>query len=564
MKPAAAAGVFCLLFASSAAAQDAPEKAPTPISVEADPPQIDLEEEEIEISGETAIDAANPDVRITAIAPSGRKYEWLVTADAASGAYSSALRFKFPSNVPKGAQANIEPGVWKVVARSPGGYGTAETTFRVTLTAEAPDEPWAQQAPPLARSAVDVAANLVTCMGNMPISPDRNQLSSILDRLRAHLAGGPDRVERELAAAMGTAKTLPDEFGHLEELLEPLDDALEEWGKEMKQRPTASARDNARCAWSQTPCEPADALAEDLNRVKEVLDLLKKPVDLITGYAGGPLAAAAKKKAVMPDLTPLHASLGQATRTLRGPTGLATWLTQAEALRAEVAAFVAKRLFDPYCQRFEGPFTVEFEANFRNQGGTLWWSYVMSLSGHLALRYPATLAGGKAALTGELVGCATRFRSWDDALRVGWPKLMAGALTFRTVKEPFHGQNLGAAGSACPAGFEIPVRGELTGETLTIELQPARRDFGKQLSQVRYMVISPLAGGLPATTSFELPYQDAFFVMQRATGNKPMTFPVRVVGKQLVIEHQGQTTSGSGGAKGVYKLNAKVCNPGCR
>jgi hypothetical protein len=80
---------------------------------------------------------------------------------------------------------------------------------------------------------------------------------------------------------------------------------------------------------------------------------------------------------------------------------------------------------------------------------------------------------------------------------------------------------------------------------------------------VTYLIVSPLAGGLPAHTSFDLPYKDAQFVLNRTSEGKPMTFPVRREGKQLVIQDGRQTTSGGGKAVGRYRLNLKACNPGC-
>ena len=42
-----------------------------------------------------------------------------------------------------------------------------------------------------------------------------------------------------------------------------------------------------------------------------------------------------------------------------------------------------------------------------------------------------------------------------------------------------------------------------------------------------------------------------------------MTFPVKVVGKQLVIDDRRTTTSGRGGASGKYQFTGKSCNPAC-
>jgi hypothetical protein len=384
-------------------------------------------------------------------------------------------------------------------------------------------------------------------------------VTASIGQLREHLQSGPDRAARDLTAAMNLARQLPDQFAHLEDLLEPLEEELKKWAKEIREVNRPSPRDPARCAWTSSPCEPADVIASDLKELQDMIDLLKRPVDLILRFNGEPLNAEAKKKTVMADLTPLRLALQNAAKALNGPGGLGTWLNQATTLRQQVASHVEGRVFEPYCERFSGDFTIDFEAHFRNSAGTPWWTYTMALSGKLNLRYPKASADSRVELTGEFSGCATKFKSWDDALRVGWPKLMAGAMIYRTVREPFGGQPGG-----CAARFTIPVKGELKGNQVTIEVQgAAEKDFGKQHARVTYMIVSPLAGGLPASTSFELPYQDAHFIVSRALQKKAMTLPVKIVGKQMVIESRTETTSGTEKSKGIYRLNARACNPSC-
>ena len=92
---------------------------------------------------------------------------------------------------------------------------------------------------------------------------------------------------------------------------------------------------------------------------------------------------------------------------------------------------------------------------------------------------------------------------------------------YRTARQPFGGRNLEPASPGmCPAGFEIPVKGELSGDSLTITLQPPRRDFGEQKVHVTSVILSPLAGGLPARTSFELPFKDAAFILERVADKR--------------------------------------------
>ncbi len=54
-------------------------------------------------------------------------------------------------------------------------------------------------------------------------------------------------------------------------------------------------------------------------------------------------------------------------------------------------------------------------------------------------------------MSGELTGCASGFKTEEDALRVGWPTLLAGALLYRTAKEPYDGPQACAASEDAPA-----------------------------------------------------------------------------------------------------------------
>ena len=187
----------------------------------------------------------------------------------------------------------------------------------------------------------------------------------------------------------------------------------------------------------------------------------------------------------------------------------------------------------------------------------MWWRYEIALEGKLTLRCPETASGRRVPMTGELTGCATGFKSWDDALRVGWPKLMAGALIYRTAKEPF-----GGTGTCAP--FDVPVKAELEGDAITLTIEPtARKDYGEPTVHVRYLVISPLAGGFPAQTSFTLPYKSAHFVLTRALDEKPIKLPIRRQGRQMHIATELKATRGRGGARGNYSLGIRACNPGC-
>ncbi|MGO4779638.1 hypothetical protein AB4084_29615, partial [Lysobacter sp. 2RAB21] len=83
--------------------------------------------------------------------------------------------------------------------------------------------------------------------------------------------------------------------------------------------------------------------------------------------------------------------------------------------------------------------------------------------------------------------------------------------------------------SLAPAFFRIPVRGELRGDRLRIELQPAVMDFKDKYTTVRQVTLSPLSM-FPNVTDYELPYPGAYTIFQRAFNDGPAEFVVTRVG----------------------------------
>ncbi|HJU64623.1 MAG TPA: hypothetical protein VJ596_03050 [Gemmatimonadaceae bacterium] len=546
------------------------ERGATPVELEVDPEVVQWpDEHSVEISGTTAIDAENPRVTITVVSPSGRSYELAGVPVSPDGSFSTELELHEmepevnASPEALAARPRLELGEFRVAAASPGGFGTGSASFKVTKYNEVERFDWQEPGDRLAKKALDIVANLKTCIGNMAVSPAREELKSQLAQLETTIQqGGTPTVALGslLAAVMTELKEMPDEAPSMEKVLEPLEDALDDWGTEVERFEDKVDRDMTRCS-SVTSCDRADMITQDLDQLSELMTLLRKPVELIGGYEQSPELAAALRKETMLDTYFLNQKLRYAKATLEGRASgglglgnLSAWFNAARSAMDRTRSYAQRELFEPYCKKFEGPVSVSMAASFASRQGRVWWRYQVKLDGQLTLRYPSSASGAVIPMTGELTGCASGFKSWDDALRVGWPKLMAGALLYRTASEPF-------PGSCAP--FDLPVKAELRGDEIELELLAARRDYGEPTTRVRYVVISPLAGGLPAQTSFELPYKSAHFIMTRSMDDKPLKMRVRQVGREMVVVSDLNARRGSGRAEGTYTGSIKLCNPSC-
>jgi hypothetical protein len=529
------------------------------------------DEHTVNISGTTAIDAATPQVAVTVTSPSGRTYQLDPTPVRPDGNFATEFELHELSpeaGAPAGTSAtrpHLELGRFQVTALSPGRFGSATATFAVTRTQEVDQYDWKEPADRLARRVFEIVANLKTCLANMPITPAREELRAQVDQLEKELQTGTGPgLGASLTAIMSGLGDFPDEVESLEEVIEPLEDQLDEWGKEADQLEHQLRHNGQRCSQGAS-CDRADLLAQDLDLLSSTMTFLRQPLELIGGYGNTAQFKEALGKQSMPDQAFWRQKVKEANAAFDtrppgasgGGSSLSGWFSRVQIATERTRGLAQRELFQRFCQKFAGPVSASMDARAWSKGGQDWWKYEINLEGQLTLRYPSDASGATVPLTGELRGCATRFKSWDDALRVGWPKLMKGAVLFRTAREPFEG------GGTC-APFDLPVTGELSGEELVLTLEPAaRRDYGEPLTEVRYVVVSPLTIGLPIQTSFELPYKSAHFVWNRVLEGKPLKLPVRKFGEQLVVATELNATRGGERVEGKYTATIKACNPGC-
>ncbi len=256
-------------------------------------------------------------------------------------------------------------------------------------------------------------------------------------------------------------------------------------------------------------------------------------------------------------------------------------------------AYVASRVFEAFCQQFQGPVSGTMEAEFY-ENGTRWWNYSIAIKGQIILRYPKGAGGGVIPLSGEIMGNAIRFASDDNAIPVLYPKLALGTVFVSHRIEPlsmsdfphFLSANMGATSPSSPlpdfnpitttieqggpivqniltpAFFRVPVRGELRDKTLRLQLGEAATDFEGNSTKV-IKILLPVLSLWPEVVDYALPYKGARFLMFRAMNDGPVEFAVKREGETLSVERKFDREKKSDSATGVYHLEIKACNPGC-
>ncbi len=352
-------------------------------------------------------------------------------------------------------------------------------------------------------------------------------------------------------------------------------------------------------------CDQLDIIVNGLKFIDFYLGLMVKPSQFLQGWAKGNIPT--KLVGMIPAVRRTPAvkegiELGWKGVTTYNPRrvgGKVTITTKDEELALghmkmvnATLTYAASRVLELYCERFQGPIAGSLNALFKHDG-RLWWSFTTTFVGQLTLRYPRNARGPTIPLTGEFVGNATRFHSWDDAIPVLFPKLAQGTVFSSFRLEPFDmgdfggflAPNFGVGGSnpaldlnpitsmieqggvlvqyvLTPAFFRIPVRGELTPTTLRLELGQAAIDFDDASTRV-IRIMLPVLSLWPEVAKYALPYKGARFILSRAMADGPVDLTVQRNGSAMVIERTFDLQRGGDDAMGVYHLDLKACNPGC-
>ncbi|MCX7072387.1 MAG: hypothetical protein NTW01_15520 [Gammaproteobacteria bacterium] len=493
-------------------------------------------------------------------------------------------------------------GSYRVEVRSPGGQMRGEATFEVALQEPLDDiEAAEQEAQAVATLLDSTLAELDQQIVKLPDSPARDELKQRLDAARPKFQSAAKEL-RDFKGLVMTPLVDPVKGDPaLKPALKPIGRALRDWQTRSEPERRRIVAELARSRQGSVTCESIERIVEGFKLFSALLNLAGGPVSAVKSVifdyvasAGSALAAKLSEKFAFPVNVGAKIALAVGEAQARGAWKLKrvapileakqALITSLPSIASDLAAYVAERAFARYCERLAGPFKGGMVAEFKSGEGKPWWRYTIEVEGRLDLRYAKGATGEAVAVKGDFLGQATRFTLWEDALKIGWPSLTAGAVMFKravlprpdlinlltgqrlnpdaSLKEekPIEVEGKAAAVFVKPYSFFVPVEGEIVDGVLSLRRKPATIDY-EAAARVVYVVVSPLSAMLgPQFTTFELPYKSGGFIIERAFGDG-IRVAVKKTAKGFVVDETLKVDKGDGRANGQYRIKLKLCNP---
>ncbi len=534
-KPAVAAapGVVLAAFiawmpadASSAARTQAPAGSDAPattpgahVDVSAKPAVV-LSGQHVVIAGSTVYSAKQHQASVRVRHESGTPAVTLSAAVSPNGQFNVTF-----ADTKKG-------GKYQVTVTAPDGKGSGATAFRVDSIATLAGEV-EKLSGELDQRTKKLLTFLHETASSLPASAERDQLVASAQKLQqradaVHLTPAKMLAELEKLVpqpnAAGTAD--PTIFQGLRDWVPEAEAAIEQI-------------DTARIGEKPTPlCETMNTAIEGAKFASYAFSISKSLLTTLGKIAVDKGVPTLVEKLGFQGATgtSLSYNIKVAADGFQGAVG---GITTAITGLTDFVELGIKSMFDRYCGSFDGPLSVSMTMVW-NEGSQPWLKYGVRLDGRFRLRFPKNSPPGKPVyLTGELEGNATNFTFWED-VTVAEP-LPRGILVLeRRWLAPIPFKNSTAspvdfgmvARTITPAYFNVPVIGEMTGDTIKMQFKEARVDFTPVVkNRLLFVVMTPL---MPDYKLFTFPIQKAHWILSKGFSD-PTTFTVVGTGAQRGI-----------------------------
>jgi hypothetical protein len=513
----------------------------------------------VKIGGKTENDGKRFDVKITVTPPQGAPVSLTAKID-------DAGKFEIPFALTNSTGRYVV----KIVA--PDGKGTTSASFEA-LSPDAAFARPADTAAELLEATDDTADASKELIDSLPPSPPKEELKAKIDELKENLAKSSDVVGK-FRQSLARLAQIPERNPEMTEAFEDIIEKLDTKTSEAKSQTVSLRQQIAKSRKDGVRCDKLDTANEAFNAISFALNLNSKLFDLIKNFAidkGTPrlLAAAAERSGTTPNAATnlflsdtLKFSVSVLTGGVPSPVG---WAMNGIGIINDIAQLQTAKVFDQYCERFEGPVDGTFGIKFLNNL-ELFWSYNMTLKGKLSLRYAKQSQPNEAVhFTGQLEGNATNIDIKENFISIN-PNLKPFLIARRAYSPPTvpYVEDFGAfARMATPGYFRIPVEGEMNDGKLMLKWLPATNDFSKAFAgKALYIFVIQV----PLITIVDLPMQNASFIFSRAMGNIP-TFDVIADAAKTSQTITRAFTRNYDDPKGEFviamKINVKACNPGC-
>ena len=566
MKRLVARAVLTLLAVSTACAARAEDAVPETmgITVLVAPP-VAIPSAMVKVSGKTLAVGDDPTVRIAFTVDARADHEGAAHAVSATakvdskGDYTATVRMD-------------QPGVYIVKVTAPDGKGTQSSTFTLLDPPDLTEELDASFDRLYAEGLEKLLASMRSQIVGLPANPARLQAEEKLNAVEKKMKEWPEQ-SKKLKAAVAKFQEAPRKYPEAALALQPRLQTLADVVGENKAEQAVIEQELAKSRAANATCEKMEQIIEGLKTVSAALNFVQSGLSKVaTAFnldgATDRFTAFVTPKSMEGNPAVVFAikeSSKLAANVMLGPVG---WADAIVGLAVDVAGFVQEQNFAKYCEKIEGPMTATMHAAFTQDTST-WWTYDITLSGKLVLRYAKGAPAGTAVhVNGEFIGSATKLGVWENALAVLYPVTAKTSTLLRKLDVPsghpyFDGEGK-AVGGAMPTAFNVAVDGDLVGSKLTLRLGDARSDFADSLeAHVTYVLVGPMILA-PIIVKYDLPFAKAHLLLFRAMNDGPIEIPVSVTTKTMTLARNLTRKRPAQGNVVDYTLNIRACNPGCK
>lgn len=571
----AVVAAMALVAPSLGTAQDLQESRTAPISVETDAQTVPAGSS-IAFRGRTvAVDAKKPVVLtitwLRSLRPGATatppKPAVVQAPCAADGGFSAVYQTE-------------REGVYRVDASSPDGTGKASTEFKAVPFAD-----WAAAEGQSLSEALDATSNLLDALEHVvaaqPASPAQREFETKLQPLKRALAARAPAA-RNVQEAVAFYARIPSEVAATSPAFDPLVRGIKEFRRDSAGLAPPMKAATAEAKARNRVCDDLLKVEEGFKLLSTMINFVGKLHETILAFSIDFATSVAASKAPSSCTDACKFAFTEAVKQRDWiKTGAEQARTRAVDFKAfagglpgflaDVGAFASRSLFDRYCERFEGPVDGNMNVEYLKDG-EVWWRYTAKIKGIMTLAYrKGSDASQPIPMSGHVFGTGTEFAVAENALRVLKRDVLAGAVLLGGTIPPAGFPFLDFAGAVAlqtvPTAFFIAVEGELRGNTLRVRLGPTRTDFNKDytVAKGRYAIIGGYAGSLGSFTTFQVGYDSARGLIEKATDidSAPIELPVTVGKDTLTATKTFRGQRGQVKAHGEYQLKLVLCNPKC-
>lgn len=482
------------------------------------------------------------------------------------------------------AAAPSKAGVYEVAVIAPDGRGKAGATFRaVEASGLGP------QAEAILNDAIKAADDGVKAaeakIDTLTESPPKDKAKKKLADAKRAL--GELRDRSGAAPIKGLIGAISSDAA-LQEALRPQLDAVTSAIDATSNETDRVRKLTAEMSGADIGCHKLAFATEFFKAVSALLNVKKRVLDTSIGLAKDVVSDVVTNKGKAAGASPAQAfASGQVAKNLPELESASKLAGNTVGILTDLSAFFSDTLFSTYCEQFVGPLNAIMNARFftyTKAAGDFkeWWSYNYKVTGRVVLYYPKGAKGGQPVrLNGRIEGYAHGFETWEDALTVMFPKLMAGAVQYKFNYPPIEmggtASNMATqgaspmsayvegstAGLAMPNSFLIPVEGVLEKDSITILLGQAKSDISAT-HRVAALIVSPLSGGAgPQITWYPLAVLKVRPFLANVADGQSLKLSVKQQGDKMLAERVFTGNVDKQKAKAEFTLKMKLCNPGC-